>query len=298
LRWSKGNKALILKNHIIKEKLLDLFQAVSLGIIQGLTEFLPVSSSGHLVLMQNLFGLKEPELLLDICLHVGTLLAVVVVFFRDINELLVTMIKTPKKINAAGSVGSLYESDETFRLGILIICGSIPTALLGILFSKMADALFGSIALVGIALLVTGATLWMTRYMATRRGRSQLEMRMIDAVIIGIVQGFAIIPGISRSGSTIAAGLFLGVNREVAGRFSFLLSLPAILGALILSIDADVVGTGAPFSMILAGSVVSAVVGYLALIILLKVVKKGKFSYFAPYCWLVGGMALLHTFLN
>jgi undecaprenyl-diphosphatase len=276
---------------------LDLFQAVSLGVIQGLTEFLPVSSSGHLVLMQNLFGLKEPELLLDICLHVGTLLAVIVVFLRDIGELLTTLLKTPQKIKAAGGVKSLYESDETFRLGILIICGSIPTALLGILFSKKADAIFGSVALVGIALLVTGATLWMTRYMTTRKGRFQLEMSMLDAVIIGIVQGLAIIPGISRSGSTIAAGLFLGVNREVAGRFSFLLSLPAILGALIFSIDADVIGTSAPLSLILAGSVVSAIVGYLALIILLKVVKKGKFSYFAPYCWLIGVMALLHALL-
>jgi undecaprenyl-diphosphatase len=275
---------------------LNLTQAVSLGIIQGLTEFLPVSSSGHLVLMQNLLGLKEPELLLDICLHVGTLLAIMIVFFKDLRCLLVTLFKTPQKIKAAGGLKALYEDDETFRLGILIICGCISTALLGTFFSKTADALYGSIAIVGGALLVTGVVLWMTRYMATIEGRSQLEMRLIDAFIIGFVQALAIIPGISRSGSTIAAALFLGVNREVAGRFSFLLSLPAVLGALMLSLHGDVITTDVPFYMILAGSIVSGMVGYLALIILLKVVKKGKFSYFAPYCWLIGLIALLHAF--
>jgi undecaprenyl-diphosphatase len=275
---------------------LDLIHAVSLGIIQGLTEFLPVSSSGHLVLMQNLLGLKEPELLLDICLHVGTLLAIVIVFFQDLRGLVVTLFKTPQKIKAAGGLKALYEDDETFRLGILIICGCISTAFLGFFFSKAAGALYGSVKIVGGALLVTGVILWMTRYMVTIRGRSQLEMRLIDAFIIGFVQGLAIIPGISRSGSTIAAGLFLGVNREVAGRFSFLLSLPAVLGALMLSLNTDVVATTGSFYIILAGSIVSGMVGYLALIILLKVVKKGKFSYFAPYCWLIGLVALLHAF--
>ena len=275
---------------------MNLIQAVSLGIIQGLTEFLPVSSSGHLVLMQNLLGLQEPELLLDICLHMGTLLAIIIVFFKDLSDLLVTLFKTPKKIKAAGSLKSLYEDDETFRLGILIVCGCISTALLGILFSKAADALYGSVAIVGVALLVTGVVLWMTRYMATIRGRSQLEMRLLDAFIIGIVQGLAIIPGLSRSGSTIAAALFLGVNREVAGRFSFLLSLPAIVGALVLSLHANVVATNVPFYLILVGSIVSGVVGYLSLIILLKVVKKGKFSYFAPYCWVIGLITLFHAF--
>lgn len=270
---------------------MDFFQSVSLGVVQGLTEFLPVSSSGHLVLFQNLFGLKEPELLFDICLHMGTLLAVVAVFYKDIFNLLETLFKIPQKAKNAGGLKSLYENDETFRQGVLIICGSIPTAVLGILFSKKADALYSSVGLVGAALLVTGIALWMTRYM-TRHGRSQLEMRWMDAVVIGIVQGFAIIPGISRSGSTIAAGLFMGVNREVAGRFSFLLSLPAILGALVISIDTEAIGTSAPLNLVVAGSVAAAIVGYLALLFLLRVVKKGKFYYFAPYCWIVGALSI------
>jgi undecaprenyl-diphosphatase len=265
---------------------------VSLGIVQGLTEFLPVSSSGHLVLLQDFFGLKEPELLFDICLHMGTLLAVVAVFYKDIFELLATLLKIPKKAKIAGGLKALYETDTTFRQGILIIYGSIPTAVLGLLFSKKADALYSSVGLVGAALLVTGMALWMTRYM-TLHGRSQLEMRWVDAVVIGIVQGLAIIPGISRSGSTIAAALFMGVNREVAGRFSFLLSLPAILGALAISIDAEAIGTSAPANLIIAGSTAAAIVGYLALLLLLRVVKKGKFFYFAPYCWIVGALSFL-----
>ncbi len=274
---------------------MELFQAVSLGAIQGLTEFLPVSSSGHLVLLQNLFGLKEPEVLFDVCLHVGTLLAVIIVYFRDIGDLLVALMMTPKKAKQAGGLKSLYEEDEIFRLGVLIVCGSIPTALIGFLFSKKADALYGSVSLVGVALLLTGIALWMTRYM-TRRGRLQGEMRMVDAVVIGIVQGLAIIPGISRSGSTIATALFMGVNREVAGRFSFLLSLPAILGALVLSLDAEAIGTSAPLEMIAIGTLISAVVGYLALVLLLWVIKRGKFSYFAPYCWVLGVLSIWWAF--
>lgn len=274
---------------------MDLFQAVSLGITQGLTEFLPVSSSGHLVLLQNLFGLEEPEVLFDVCLHIGTLLAVLAVFFREIRDLLVTLFKTPKMAGEAGGLKALYENDETFRLGVLIVCGSIPTALIGLLFKKNIEVLFGSVGLVGVSLLITGAALWMTRYM-TRYGRPQMEMRLVDALVIGIVQGLAITPGISRSGSTIAAAQFMGVNREVAGRFSFLLSLPAILGALVLSIDAEAAATHMPLPLILAGSLAAAGVGYLALILLLRVVKNGKFSYFAPYCWLIGVLAIFRAF--
>lgn len=274
---------------------MNLFQAVSLGVVQGLTEFLPVSSSGHLVLLQNFFGLKEVELLFDICVHIGTLLAVFVVFFSDIKGLLVSLMRIPQNARRAGGLKSLYENDETFRQGVLIIYGSVPTAILGLLFSKKADALYGSVGLVGVALLLTGTALWLTRYM-TRHGHSQLEMRWVDALVIGIIQGLAIVPGISRSGSTIAAGLFMGVNREVAGRFSFLLSIPAILGALVISIDAEAIGTSAPLHLILMGSGAAALVGYLALILLLKVVKKGKFYYFAPYCWLIGGLSILGLF--
>ena len=263
-----------------------------LGIIQGLTEFLPVSSSGHLVLFQHLFGMKEPELLFDICLHVGTLMAVIIVFYRDILDIIIALIQIPSRMKQAGGLKRLLEIDTSIRMALLIIVGSIPTAVIGLLFKEITDQLFGSITVVGFMLLVTGIVLWFTRNI-TGSGRPVKRMTTKDAIIIGIVQGLAIIPGISRSGSTISTALFLGVDRKMAGRYSFLLSMPAILGALILGIDTPALHTTIPLSTIIVGSVISAIVGWLALVILLKVVDRGQLHRFAPYCWIAGVTTLL-----
>lgn len=266
-------------------------EAVILGVVQGLTEFLPVSSSGHLVLFQHLFGLMEPELLFDICVHVGTLVAVLAVFRRDILELLKTLVRVPVLIRTSGGVRSLFNSHADFRLMVMILLGCIPTVLLGVIFAKVAERLFGTVWLVGVALLITGTFLWFTQRSKTT-GHSIKEMRLKDAFMIGLVQGLAIIPGISRSGATISAALYLGVDREFAGRFSFLMAIPAILGALILGLDSEAFQTTLPVDKILIGSLVSAAVGYAALVILLKMVRKGQLHRFAPYCWIVGGVAL------
>lgn len=267
-------------------------EAVILGVVQGLTEFLPVSSSGHLVLFQHLFGLVEPELLFDICVHVGTLVAVLAVFRRDILELLKTLVRVPGLIRAGGGIRTLFNSNPDFRLMVMIVLGCIPTAILGALFAKMAEQLFGTVWLVGVALLITGTFLWFTRrYKGV--GRNVTEMRLKDAFIIGLVQGLAIVPGISRSGATISAALYLGVDRELAGKFSFLLAVPAILGALVLGLDGAAFQTSLPAGKILAGSLVSAAVGYAALVFLLKLVRKGQLHHFAVYCWLVGIGAII-----
>jgi undecaprenyl-diphosphatase len=271
---------------------LEPAQAIALGLIQGLTEFLPVSSSGHLVLLQNLFGMQEPELLLDICLHVGTLVAVLLVFYREILHILATLVRLPGLSRAAGGVKALYAANADVRLCVLIIVGSVPTALLGLLFKAGAEHIFGAVWVVGLMLLVTGALLWGTRY-AAPIGRELLKTRSKDALVIGLVQGMAIIPGISRSGATIATALFLGIDREVAGRFSFLLSIPAILGALVLGLDAEELKTSISVEMILLGSLIAAVVGYLALKVLLGLVRRGQLSWFAPYCWVLGLIALV-----
>ncbi len=262
-------------------------EAVILGVVQGLTEFLPVSSSGHLVLFQHLFGMMEPELLFDICVHVGTLVAVLAVFHRDVLELLKTLVRAPGLIAAAGGIRALFNSHPEFRLMVMIVLGCIPTALLGVMFAKMAEQLFGTVWLVGVALLVTGTFLWFTRHRKST-GRSVKEMGLKDAFVIGLVQGLAIIPGISRSGATISTALYLGVDRELAGRFSFLLAIPAILGALVLGLDSEAFQTTLPPGKILVGSLVAAVVGYAALVLLLKMVRKGQLHHFALYCWLVG----------
>jgi undecaprenyl-diphosphatase len=271
---------------------VNWIEAVVLGVVQGLTEFLPVSSSGHLVLFQHLFGLVEPELLFDISVHVGTLIAVLVVFYRDILQILDALVRLPGLVRSTGGWGALFTGHPEIRLLAMIVAGCIPTALLGVLFAKVAEQLFGTVWLVGAALLVTGTFLWFTQRQKAI-GRPIRQMRLKDALIIGLIQGLAIIPGISRSGATISAALYLGVDRELAGRFSFLLSIPAILGALVLGLDSEAFHTDLPMGTIVLGSLAAAFVGYLALVVLLKMVKKGQLHRFAPYCWLVGIMAIV-----
>jgi undecaprenyl-diphosphatase len=268
---------------------METYQGVILGVVQGLTEFLPVSSSGHLVLGQHLFGITEPALSFDISLHVGTLAAVVLVFFREI----LAMAGAAVRLAAAGKgAGALFRQDPDVRLLGLILAGSVPTAVLGLLVKKYAMGLFASVAFAGAMLLVTGTVLWLTRR-APAEGVGFGGFSYGRAFWIGTAQGLAVLPGISRSGSTISAALFLGMDREAAGRFSFLLSLPAIVGAEILSLK-DSLETGGLVldAATVYGTLAAAVVGYGALIVLLRIVRQGRLYLFAPYCWAVGLIAL------
>ncbi len=271
---------------------MNWFEAVVLGIVQGLTEFLPVSSSGHLVMGQFLAGLRKPELLFDISVHGGTLLAVVAVFHRDLLSMAASVARIPSAMRSEGGLSALLMDRSEVRLLWMIFLGSLPTALLGLLLAHVAEELFGTVRLVGAALLVTGSFLWFTRRRSDA-GRPLREMRWRDALIIGIAQGLAIIPGISRSGATIATALYLGLDRELSGRYSFLLSIPAIIGALIMAMNGDLFRSTLPVGVILAGSFSAAAVGYLALLLLLRIVKRGQLHHFAPYCWVVGGGALV-----
>ena len=268
-----------------------------MGIVQGVTEFLPISSSGHLVILQNLFGMTEPQVFLDVMLHVGTLSAVFVVFRRDIAELAragFQMIRT-RTPGAASSE----------RMLLAIIVGSVPTALIGFLFADQFERLFSSMLSAGIGLILTGFLL-----KATQRQTQENMVRAMDgasgitvrqAGLIGTIQGLAIIPGISRSGSTIAVALLLGVPRETAARFSFLLSIPAILGALLLE-GKDVfsaAGSGiGNMPAILAGTVIASGVGIVSLVLLLRIVRRGRLSMFAYYCWLLGALAIIGGILK
>ncbi len=164
---------------------MEPLQAIFLGIIQGLTEFLPVSSSGHLVLFQNLLGFKEPELLFDICLHIGTLIAICIVFFQEIKTIFMTLVHLPGLAKAAGGYKSLYGINEQVRITALIVIGTIPTALLGILFHKVADQIFGAVWIVGIMLVITGSFLWFTRYL-NPTGKPIGRFTAKDALVIGL----------------------------------------------------------------------------------------------------------------
>ena len=246
-------------------------------------------------MLQQLLGFKEPELLVDICLHFGTLVAVCVVFFKDIRSILTTLRHLPALVQSAGGFKSLYGTDPDIRMAVLIVCGSLPTAALGLLFHEIADRLFASVAVVGMMLLVTGTLLWYTRR-STVTGRPLTRMTLKDGLLIGLTQGLAILPGISRSGATISIALFLGIDRDVAGRYSFLLSLPAIIGALALSFDASLTKTPMPIDVIAAGTFAAFGMGYLALKLLLQLVRHGQLFRFAPYCWLVGIIVLAWRF--
>ncbi len=258
--------------------------ALILGAVQGVTEFLPVSSSGHLVLLQNLLGLNEPELLLDIMLHVGTLAAIVAVFFRELWGILTGV--------ARALLRRPQGDPANPRLAWLILVGTIPTALMGVLFSGSFERAFGSAPWTGGMLLITGGLLFLTRLLPPG-GRAVESMRIRDALTIGVLQGFAILPGISRSGATISGALFLGLSRPLAGSFSFLLAVPAILGALILKGRELAVLPPQGAGAVALGALVAAVVGFISLKLLLRLLRRGKLFPFAYYCWALGGLALL-----
>ncbi len=271
---------------------MEPIHAIILGIIQGLTEFLPVSSSGHLVIFQNIFNLKEGALFFDINVHLGTLLVVLICFRKDILSIILSFFRcTNMLIKQKKTMSEIY-TDPDFKLAFLIITGSVPTAILGLMFHSIADRLFSSVTMVGGMLICTGFILWFTRYL-TKSERNINTFTIKDSLVIGLVQGLAIIPGISRSGSTIAAGLYLGLGRETAARYSFLLSIPAIVGAEILNIKNLPVGAMLPDNITLLGILASFITGYSALKILLFIVKKGNIYWFAPYCWIAGIVTLI-----
>jgi len=275
---------------------MDPIEAIILGIIQGLTEFLPVSSSGHLVLLQQLFGLKEAELFFDVCVHLGTLMAVVVGFHREIQNIIAALWRLVFSAGQKNTILQQVESDPELKMALLIIIGSIPTAFLGLMFQSIADRLFSSSFITGLMLIVTGLLLWLTRRIKPGKEGAGIEsFSRTKAFIIGIVQGLAIIPGISRSGSTISIGLLLGIDREVAARYSFLLSIPAIVGAGGLSLKDSLSRTDPAIRLSLLGAAAAALVGYGALKVLLRMVKKGHLYVFAPYCWLIGILAILFS---
>ncbi|MDI6764629.1 MAG: undecaprenyl-diphosphatase UppP [Thermodesulfobacteriota bacterium] len=250
-------------------------------MVQGLTEFLPVSSSGHLVFFQSLFGMEEPQLFFDVMLHFGTLLAVMVYFRRDISVI----------IHGIGStVTGKRKNEEGTKLFFSILVATIPTALMGLLFKDWFESLFSKPKIVGGMLLITGSILYLTRWVK-REDRSLEKMKWVDALLIGIAQGIAIIPGISRSGATISMGLFCGLNRELAGRFSFLLSIPAILGATFLEIPK--LDSMAKLETALIGAAVAFVTGILSLTLLMKIIRMGKISNFAYYCWPIGATMII-----
>ena len=255
---------------------MNLHEALALGIVQGLTEFLPVSSSGHLVLLQRVFGLQQNVLLYDVLLHLGTLVAVLAVFWQDFLGIL----KKPFS-----------------RLTYLLIVGTIPAAVLGLALQDFFDRLFKTGQTIGVEFLITGLVIWVVD--KAGHGRKSMErVSYLDAAVIGTAQGLAIFPAISRSGLTIAGSLLRGLDRRAAARFSFLLSAPAILGAAAVE-GKDLLKPGYPLPVttpMLWGTLAAAVAGYLAIRIMLRVITRGSLKPFSYYVWALGLLVLLDQF--
>lgn len=261
---------------------MSIFQALILGLIQGSTEFLPVSSSGHLVLAQHFMNLvSEENLFFNVMLHLGSVGAIVVIYWKDIFNL----------------ISGLFSKDTntknySLKYGIYVLLGCIPVGLVGIFLGNIIEVIFTKPIIASLMLFATALLLFISKN-AKPAKTSGLTLK--KAAIIGLVQAFTPLPGISRSGTTISTALLLGISREEAGRFSFLMALPAILGAALLEFK-DIEHITLSFSSIFAGFVSSFITGVAALVILLKFVKQGKLHLFSWYCGFVGltsGIAIL-----
>ena len=269
---------------------MNTISSIFLGIIQGLTEFLPVSSSGHLVFFQNLLGFKEPELLLDCSLHLGTLLAVCLYLRSELKSMVVATWKSASLLTRDKRNPKSTDDNAHASLTVMVLIGTLPTLLIGILFRSSIENLFGSVSVVGVTLVVTGLILAITKLIPEDYNRSEV-VGILVALAVGTAQGLALIPGISRSGSTIVCGLLCGLKRDMAARFSFLLAIPAIIGATVVQLDAEGIGNVGLLSLT-SGFISSALVGLIALRILMGMVRRGRLFYFAPYCWALGLLIL------
>ncbi len=284
---------------------MNIIQAILLGILQGATEFMPVSSSGHLVLVPWALGWPSPGLAFDTVLHLGTLLAVVSVLWRDLIGLIAGWLAT---LNAALSrIGHAPgqakpvtpEQSSQARVAWWVILATIPAGVMGLLWQDQFEALFGSPRWVALFLLLTGVWLVIAERLG-RRVKQVEQLTLWEALFIGLAQGCAIAPGISRSGATIGAGLLAGLKRESAARFSFLLSIPIILAAgLLQAIKLLGAGdAGATIVPLAAGFVAAFVSGTLCIRWLLAEVRRRSLTVFAVYCWIAGMVALVLTFVR
>jgi undecaprenyl-diphosphatase len=262
---------------------MTIIEAAILGAVQGFTEFLPVSSSGHLVLLQKIFGISESALFFDVMVHIGTLIAVFIVLWKDIWGILKKPIQP---------------------LTAYLVLATIPTVIAALVFKGAIETAFASAAFLGFAFLLTSLALFVSDFLSKRQQQSkgQNEMNIFDSLVIGILQAIAIIPGVSRSGFTLSGALSRRLDRDFAARFSFLLSIPAILGALVLQIKDITDGSGANIGEgnvgintvpLITGTLTAAVVGFFSVKLMLELVREHRLWGFAAYTGILGIAVLI-----
>lgn len=286
---------------------MSIFKAIILGIVQGLTEFLPVSSSGHLAIMKNLLHVEtETGILFDVLLHCATLIAIFAVMYRDIIKLLVDFFGIVRDacVNIGIFFGNLtavhkkpyivLASTSYRKFVIMLIISTIPTGILGYLMADVVESVSATLLIPGVCLLATGLILFLSDLLSDGRKKPK-NAGYGDAFVIGVSQGVATLPGLSRSGVTITACLLCGFDRKFAVKYSFIMSMPAILGAMILELT-DIGGThiaGGEVAAYIVGMIVAAIVGFFAIRIMLNVVMNRYFKYFAFYCLAIGAVSII-----
>lgn len=286
------------------------FKALFLGLVQGLTEFLPVSSSGHLAIFKNIFGLGDIGLSFDILLHLGTLAAVFLCYWKDIWKLICAGcgIIADAAVNAVTAVRNRrYDEEEPYRriisssyrkLAVLIVVSTIPTGIIGVVFGDIVEKAGTTLLVPGICLIITSLLLAVSDNIENGE-KTPKRTSYGNAVFLGVAQGIATLPGISRSGTTIVACLLCGFKREYAVKYSFLMSIPAILGAAVLDLKdlgGEKLGSG-EIGMYAAGTLVAAVSGYICIKTMLLIVRNKKFKYFSYYCFIIGVVSIAAFFI-
>lgn len=276
---------------------MSYLEAIILGLAQGLSEFLPISSSGHLALLQYFFGVDAEQVLpFAVLLHLGTLVSVFIAYWKDIVELVKELGAVFKDLFTGK--GLRVNANPTRRLGFMIIVATIPTGIIGLLGNDMFAALYLSLTAIGIGLLVTGTILFIAERMgASNKGVKEMKFR--HAFFVGVMQGVAICPGISRSGSTLFGGLISGLNKEFAVKFAFLISIPSILGSVVVEAP-DAFSAGMDMALIgpvLAGVIVSALSGLFAIKAMIKLVSNKKLIGFSIYTWILGAAVILYALM-
>jgi len=272
---------------------MEIIQSLVLGIVQGLTEFLPISSSGHLAIVQALFQYESTGLVFEVFVHFGTVMSVIVAFRKDLQDMLSALYRG---IIQPGQWKHLWEEDDQFRWNWLILIGIIPAGVAGLLMEDMVDQAFQDPLLVGVMLLVTAMILWSSRI---PKQLNSTSVGIGKSILIGCAQALAIIPGISRSGSTITAGIWLKISPEVAAKFSFFLAIPVILGASVLEFFSVLQANLSAIELwgVIVGTIAAFLSGWAAILFLMDILRRGKFSWFAIYCSIIGVFTIAITII-
>ena len=290
---------------------MSIGKAILMGVIQGLTEFLPVSSSGHLGLIKALFDTGDNSILFDILLHFATLIAIVAVFYKDVLRLVIefggmcrdiglNIAALGKSLSGGRDPEYVRVIDNPYRKFVLmLIISTVPTAIIGVFMKDVVEFTSGNLIVTGVCLICTGAILAMSDFLADG-DRKLKESNYGDAFAIGAAQGVATLPGLSRSGITIVAGLLCGLDRKFAAKYSFIMSIPAVLGALVLElfdIGTESVTAG-DVGCYIVGMLIAAIIGYVALRVIMNIIVSRYFKFFAAYCALIGIVSIIVHFVK